>query len=121
MQESIDMSEIAQLTRRNVCHNVGRRTKGSYQLGFLDPVGSFLPMYPGRSDTDSRRRLLDHVRAGIYTHFRFFPTRTVREAFTRECRDYHLLLEMGIDNVIHPRRPRNLSYECPYCKGGASL
>ena len=111
------MQFATELTPNNVSQNVERQSKGSYQLGFIDPGGDFLPLYPGRSDTDVRRRLLEHARAAIFTHFRFFPTRRVKEAYLRECRDYHLLREQGITNIIHPRRPRHLHYECPFCKG----
>ena len=122
MRTEVDrMTIVTELTRRNVRLNVGRRSKGSYQLGYLDPGGDFLPLYPGRSDTDCRRRLLNHADQAIYTHFRFFQTRTVKGAFIRECRDFHLLLSRGIDNVIHPRRPRNLPYNCPFCKEVDSL
>ena len=114
----LTMSHVCELNRTNVRMNIDSQTIGSYLLGYLDPGERFIPMYPGRSDTNLQSRLLTHASNRIFTHFRFFPTRRVKEAYLRECRDYHDLLDQGITNVIHPRRPRNLHYERPFCKMG---
>lgn len=109
------MSQVHELNRSNVRLNVERKTIGSYLLGYIDPEDEFIPLYPGRSDTNLQNRLLRHASLGYFTHFRFFPTNRIREAFLRECRDYHLLLRAGITNIIHPRHPNGLPYSCPYC------
>ena len=110
------MSHVHELNRRTVSLNVERNSIGSYLLGFLDPDENFVPLYPGRSDTNLRNRLLKHVGLGYFTHFRFFTTKRVRDAFHQECRDYHLLLRSSITNIIHPARPKGLPYKCPYCR-----
>jgi len=115
------MSHVHELNRITVSLNVECKSIGSYLLGYIDPEDEFIPLYPGRSDTNLRNRLYKHVSFGDFTHFRFFPTQRVRDAYHQECRDYHLLHRSGITNIIHPGHPKGLPYSCPYCpKGGVN-
>jgi len=70
--------------------------------------------YVGRSDSDLSGRILkkrDHE----YKWFWVRKTRSEKEAFAGECRDWHRFIEDGIvlDNKIHPDEPDDKLYPCP--------
>ncbi len=89
---------------------------GVYILGQARP--QFVPVYAGRSDTDLRRRLWAHARAGIATHFTWRICADAREAFFQECILYHLLTETHVlSNQRHPDRPAPMNTVCPLCSG----
>ena len=70
--------------------------------------------YIGRSDSSVRRRLLQHVRDGVYDYFWVEHKRTPLDAFRRECNLYHRHIRT-IDNKVHPSRPRGYRGQCPRC------
>jgi hypothetical protein len=75
---------------------------GVYILAHARP--NFVPVYAGRSDTNLRRRLWTHARAGIATHFAWRLCVDAREAFLQECVLYHLLTEThALNNQAPPR------------------
>lgn len=108
------------LTNANVNCSVPKNATGVYFLGYKRNR-DFHIKYIGRSDTRLRSRLIDHARNDNedYTHFSFQITKTILEAYRIECREWHNAVDL--DNRVHPRKPRNLDYCCPYCrksKGG---
>ena len=88
---------------------------GYYWLGWLDTDGGFVRKYIGRSDKSLLKRLVRQFqdKGMLYTHFEFFPTQSILEAFRKECAGYHYAIEKG--NEIHPAHPKRLPYECQYC------
>lgn len=87
---------------------------GVYILGQARP--NFVPVYAGRSDTDLRRRLWAHARAGIATHFTWRLCADAREAFLQEGVLYHLLSETHVlNNQRHPDTPAGQRSACPLC------
>lgn len=89
---------------------------GVYILGQARP--QFVPVYAGRSDTDLRRRLWAHARAGVATHFTWRICTDAREAFLQECILYHLLTETHVlSNRRHPDTPAPMVTVCPLCSG----
>ncbi len=110
--------KFKKLTIENVEHSVSKNATGTYFLA--KNVNSDIHLkYIGRSDTRLRERLLNHVKIGKYTHFSFQLTNTIYEAYRIECREWHNAIDL--DNKIHPKKPKNLNYRCPYCrknKGG---
>lgn len=101
------------LDRKVIEQVVPRRAVGFYRLG-TDENDEFRQEYFGRSDTDLRRRLNQHVTATEHTHFQVQPTRTILDAFKLECGEWHLPTT-DTDNCIHPASPKGIDYECPYC------
>lgn len=101
------------LAQERVRQDVTANEPGFYRLGTMVD-GQFHPSYFGRSDTDIRRRLLEHAKKGWFTHFRIRPADSVKQAFEQECRDWHLHGE-EMTNRIHPARPDGAEYGCPYC------
>jgi len=89
---------------------------GNYALGFVDKAGAFYVHYVGRSDTDIAFRLKKHVYEEKYPKFMYSYANSVKEAFEKECRNYH---DFGgaevLDNEIHPDKPEGTNYRCPIC------
>ncbi len=73
----------------------------------------FYELYVGRSDSCLRTRLLQHIGAGIYTHFRFRMCRSKKGAFLNECVGFHTYKHMA--NQIHPARNDEVEC-CPICR-----
>jgi hypothetical protein len=86
---------------------------GNYALGNLsEDKKKFIVGYVGRSDSDLNERLKQHV--GEYTHFKFSGATSVKEAFEKECHNYHDFTE-GKTSQIHPARPEGDDWQCPRC------
>lgn len=92
---------------------------GTYCLGWILDDGNFYAGYVGRSDTDLKRRLLQHTYTGAFPAFRFVPAATIYDAYVMECSAYHLT--EGMLNRVHPRAPRRLPYKCPVCTKGVNV
>lgn len=101
------------LTVDNVKKRVPKNAPGAYLLG-EERNKEFYVKYTGRSDTRLRGRLKDWAKKGKYSHFAYFVTETILEAYNIECREWHNAIEL--DNEIHPKKPKELEYKCPYCK-----
>jgi len=53
---------------------------------------------------------------GSYKEFKFSCASSPKAAFEKECKNYHDFGGSGsLDNKIHPDRPKNSSWQCPYC------
>ena len=98
------------LTKTSVNENVTRLSPGAYALGRLKG-GVFYIGYVGRSDSDVRDRLHDHV--GAYSRFKYEYYASEKTAFEKECRLYHDFNPLA--NKIHPDRPAGSRWKCPMC------
>lgn len=85
---------------------------GAYALGRFDAAGRFCVNYVGRSDTDIRARLCEHI--GSDNLFKFSHFLSPRAAFEKECALFHDFKPPG--NRVHPSRPGGTSWECPRCR-----
>lgn len=89
---------------------------GAYALSRSPTNDPFVVHYAGRSDSDIKRRLLDHVNDGRYLFAKCGYTTSAKAAFEWECRVFH---DFGgaaaLDNHIHPDRPRGSDWSCPRC------
>jgi hypothetical protein len=97
-----------------ILYNIPKNATGVYFLA-NGKIDTPLIKYIGRSDTRLRERLLDHFKRKKYSFFSFQITDTLLEAYRIECREWHNAIDL--DNKIHPKIPKNLSYKCPYCIG----
>lgn len=96
---------------------------GNYRLGILDSQKQFWVFYVGRSDKNLNKRLHDHIdeelfekiRAENIIYFDFNTAKDEKDAFQRECDDYHTFKSDFLLNKNHPDRPNGTSYQCPYC------
>ena len=105
--------KFIKLTETNVKKQVPKNATGVYFLASKEN-NRFIIRYIGRSDLRLRERLLQHTRNKKYEYFSFQVTKTILEAYRIECREYHNAVDF-LDNKIHPRKPKNLDYRCPYC------
>lgn len=104
-----------------ICHRIYRLQ--SWLVRALIPegqVGSYIlyrsgnPIYVGRSDTDLRRRLVQHAAAGTNEYFRYDVHLSATHAFRAECSLYHAV-DRPLANRIHPDAPDYLDIECAFC------
>ena len=86
---------------------------GSYTL-FSDATA----VYTGRSDTDLRRRLLNHAHYRRAEYFDFDSHTGPHGAFLVECATYHAV-GPGLRNRIHPGAPAGSGETCPFCRSTA--
>lgn len=91
---------------------------GNYAFGYMDDEdGAFVVCYVGRSDSDLKREIKQQMktdRAAGCTHFMFSIASTKKEAFEKECHNYH---DFGgsdsLHNEYHPDKPDYTAYKCP--------
>ena len=73
--------------------------------------------YVGRSDSDLKNEIKQQMRndcAKGCTHFMFSIAKSKKEAFEKECRNYHDFGECDcLNNDIHPAKPAGTEYKCP--------
>ena len=94
---------------------------GVYVLG-REGSGTFYGLYVGRSDTDLKGRLAEHlpgreanafIRLYAPDRFHFQCTATAYEAYRMECTLFHSAQYPA--NLFHPDPGRNRDWECPVC------
>lgn len=91
---------------------VTKTSAGNYALGYVDG-NTFIVQYVGRSDSDVKERLLQHI-GERYEAFKFSYATSPKAVFEKECKNYHDFNPR--DNEIHPDRPSNsTSWKCPFC------
>jgi len=111
---SLNMNGPYVLSIEEVNSKINRNTYGNYALGYID-VDKFIVQYVGRSDTNLNMRVSQHV--GEYEKFKYSYASSPRDAFEKECKNFHDFGETRLlNNKIHPDRPANAGWKCPYCK-----
>ncbi len=100
------------LNKLNIDSQIGRKQTGVYFLGHVKGEDFYI-RYIGRSDGRLRERLLDHSDVAKYNFFSYHKTDRLLDAYRIECREWHNAVDL--DNEIHPKKPKNLSYKCAYC------
>lgn len=93
---------------------------GNYAVGTIEEVSRmFTPRYIGRSDHDLSGSLKKHVGGsginGDYTHFMAAAAPSPKDAFERECKNYHDV-QYQLDNEKHPIRTAQTDWECAVCR-----
>lgn len=115
---SLDMLGPFALTDAEVNKIVPENVMGNY--AFLQKkwlAGEYIVRYVGRSDSDLKKEIKQQMRtdrAKGCTHFKYSIAKSVKEAFEKECRNYH---DFGgntkLHNKNHPDKPDGTEYECP--------
>jgi hypothetical protein len=110
---SLGMSGSYRLTAEEIDRLV-KSAIGNYALGDMKSGEDvFIVKYVGRSDTDLNAELKARLDWG-YSRFMFSYASSVREAFEKECTNYH---DFGgkklLANAVHPARPIDTNYPCP--------
>ena len=100
------------LTLEDIDLRIPDKRIGNYAYGHINERGAFVVQYVGRSDSDLKTRIQHGI--GIYHLYKYSLAASVRDAFEKECRNYH---DFGgsvkLDNKIHPDKPRGEDYTCP--------
>ena len=115
---SLDMLGPFALTDNEVSKRVPENVMGNY--AFLQKkwlTDEYLVRYVGRSDSDLikeiKQQMGNDCAAGC-THFMFSIAKSKKEAFEKECRNYH---DFGgstkLHNKNHPDKPNGTKYKCP--------
>ncbi len=115
---SLGMGEKHKLSDIIVSVIVPDSVKGNYAFGYIDEINdAFVVKYVGRSDSDLKKEIKQQMkthRADGCTHFKFSIAMTKKEAFEKECRNYH---DFGgsdsLHNEYHPDKPDYTEYKCP--------
>ena len=115
---SLDMLGPFALTDNEVSKRVPENVMGNY--AFLQKkwlTDEYFVRYVGRSDSDLKREIKQQMktdRAAGCTHFMFSIASTKKEAFEKECHNYH---DFGgsdsLHNEYHPDKPDYTAYKCP--------
>jgi hypothetical protein len=114
---SLNMEGPYPLTEQFINAHIINEAIGNYALGIAHNR-QFAVQYVGRSDTDLKRRLAEHI-GEPYTYFMFSYAENVVQAYQKECVNYHDYVDPGyrLDNEIHPDKPEGRSdLRCPRCK-----
>jgi hypothetical protein len=77
------------------------------------------PVYVGRSDTCTLRRLCTHEHAMSATHVTWEPSISRERAFWLEAAMFHTLYPTAqLLNQRHPAKPAGYDKNCPFCGAG---
>lgn len=109
---SLNMNGPFDLTVEKIDEEIIKTSAGNYALGYMKE-DTFIVQYVGRADKDLNKRLKDWV--GKYIKFKYSYASSPKDAFEKECKNYHDFGENKLDNKIHPDRPDGSSWECPVC------
>ena len=104
------------LNSEEIKKRVEPNKKGNYAFGKIEEDGLFHVYYVGRSDTDLQAEII--ARSSDFTqlsHFMYSYASSVKEAYEKECKNYHDFNCPALLNKIHPDRPDGASYHCPVC------
>ena len=94
---------------------VTKTSFGNYALGHKREDGTFVVQYVGRSDSDVNKALQTKL-TSKYNHFKYCYATSAKEAFEKECRNYHDFgCNKDLDNICHPVHPADSNWKCPVC------
>lgn len=113
--KSLNMKGPFPYTQEEIDKRVPAGVIGNYAFGYSTDGSDFYVQYVGRSDKDLLTRINHSL--GEYTHFKFSVASTEKEAYEKECKNWHDFggPEGKLDNDIHPDSPDYSGLECPYC------
>ena len=103
-----------ELTDKEIDRTITKISPGNYVFGF-NKKNKFYVYYIGRSDKNLKDSLKKQI--GEHKMFKFCYTESPKEAFEKECIDFH---EFGgikrLYNTNHPVKPNGTDFKCPVCK-----
>lgn len=114
---SLHMTGPFPYTRESINKYVPEGKPGNYALGTLDEENNtFIVEYVGRADKNLKERIGHSLKE--YSHFKFSIASSPREAYYKECQNWHDFggKEGKLHNDIHPDRPDgDEAAQCPIC------
>lgn len=113
---SLGMKGPYRLTLEEIDRQVPTVHAGNFAVGYRTDSGAFVVRYVGRADADLNRTLKEQETDGS-TWFAWAYAASEKEAFDRECRNYHDFAETaGLENEEHPEPVAGTKWRCPVCK-----
>ena len=110
---SLNMNGPYPFTSKYIDDKVKKTSPGNYALGHVNDQDTFVISYVGRSDSDVKQELINRL-SDRYPRFKFSYAGTPKEAFNKECKNYHDFGESAsLDNKIHPASPGDSNLRCP--------
>lgn len=110
---TLGMIGPVKLATENIDKLIRAKSPGNFALGYIEGK-AFIVKHIGRSDFDLNKKLKDCI--GSYSHFKWSYASSSKEAFYKECQNYH---DFGgndeLDNVNHPEKPTGEYLLCEYC------
>ncbi len=109
---SLNMSNSFEFNFNVINSKINDNKIGNFALGSKQ-YNDFTVLFVGMSQDDLKATLKEHLRVNSkYTHFKFSYAETVKEAFEKECVDYHTF-KNSVLNEYHPSSPVDFDYSCP--------
>ncbi|MFH1061299.1 MAG: hypothetical protein V1747_00230 [Candidatus Omnitrophota bacterium] len=88
---------------------------GAFALGYISDA-NFVVVYVGRSDKNLNEELKQWVyRKSDCLFFKYYFSKTARDAFEKECICYHDFGEIKLKCEQHPQRTEGADWKCPRC------
>jgi len=103
------------LDKETVESLIEAKKNGNYAIGYIAPIGGFVPKIIGSSDKDLQKEILKKIEIAIkkgYNKFCFKYVNSSKERFERECLNFHTF-QKQLDNKNHPLPPPGTNYSCP--------
>lgn len=117
---TLDMYGPFRLNNEEVDKMVRENKIGNYAYGYIGykkGKRTFVVRYVGRSDSDLKTEIRQQMktdRAKGCTHFVYSVAESVKDAFEKECRDFHYFGGADkLNNQNHPAKPAGTNYKCP--------
>ena len=113
---SLGIGKVHRLFDIIVSMLVSEKLIGNYAFGYMED-DIFVVRYVGRSDSDLKTEIRQQMktdRAKGCTHFVYSVAESVKDAFEKECRDFHYFGGADrLNNQNHPAKPAGTNYKCP--------
>lgn len=115
--KTLGMKGSYEFTAGEVDRYIPQGAPGNYALGYRNARGRFVMQYVGRSDGDLRAELklrldpTNNPEGKRFRRFKYCLATGAREAYEKECRDYHIWDPPY--NTNHPAAPRGMACRCP--------
>ncbi len=113
---SLNMEGPYVLVPDKIDEQITAKTPGNFALGYIVDT-DFIVIYIGRADEDLNTVLKDFVfwRSDCL-FFKYAVAKTAKEAFEKECINFHDFGEtVNLKNIHHPEPPPQSRWKCPGC------
>lgn len=112
---SLGMGDMYDYDSSTIQSKVVEERIGNFALGFFSDDGNFYPKYVGRSDSDLKVELQNHLQdKSHHSKFKFRYAKSITDAFHVECNNFHDF-EKSLENKIHPDSPNYMNLKCLIC------
>jgi hypothetical protein len=113
---TLDMEGPYVLIPDKIDEVIPQKVTGNFAVGYISE-SDFIVLYIGRSDDDLNAAIKDWVfRKSDCIFFKFKVMKTAKEAFFKECTNYHDFQgSTNLKNERHPWRNEGTDWKCPHC------